>query len=368
VREILSIVLLGLSVVAAGSGTATIKEIPGERQPQLTIDGSGGIHLIFGADGKVFYTCSTDAGATYRAPIVVAELRSLALGMRRGPRIAVAGDFISITAIGSVDGESGNGNLYSWRSKDHGISWVGPVRVNDVNGSAREGLHGMTGGPNGELFTTWLDLRQHGTEIFGSRSTDGGATWSKNVLIYQSPDGTVCECCHPSVAIDSNGHIFVMWRNFLAGNRDMFRTSSRDHGKTFAAAEKLGKGTWPLKACPMDGGALAASPTGDIAAIWRRDRDVFLKVGRTTSERRLGAGMQPWLAADQQRLFAVWLSGRSGKLFFAESPEYRPIELDEEARLPTVAAGPSRKGLAVVAWESGGNARSFIKIARIDPQ
>ena len=367
-REILSIVLLGLIAVAARSDTATIKEIPSARQPQVTIDGSGFVHLTFGADGKVFYTCSTDAGAGYRAPIVVAELQSLALGMRRGPRIAVSGNFIAITAIGAVEAESGKGNLYSWRSKDHGISWAGSVRVNDVTGSAREGLHGMAAGPNGEMYCTWLDLRHQGTQIFGSRTTDGGATWSKNIRIYQSPDGTVCECCHPSVAIDAHGHIYVMWRNFLAGNRDMFLTSSRDHGGTFAHGEKLGKGAWPLNACPMDGGALAVSPTGKISTIWRRDHDVFLTDGSTIAERRLGTGMQACLAADQQRLFVVWLTGHKGKLFFAKSPELRPIELDDEARFPTVAASPNGKGPAVVAWESGRNARSLIKIAKVDAQ
>ena len=31
-------------------------------------------------------------------------------------------------------------------------------------------------------------------------SQDGGATWSKNVLLYESPGGTICQCCAPSLA------------------------------------------------------------------------------------------------------------------------------------------------------------------------
>jgi hypothetical protein len=60
----------------------------------------------------------------------------------------------------------------------------------------------MATGGNGLIFTTWLDLRAQGTRLYGSTSTDGGATWSPNALVYESPSGSVCECCHPSAAVD----------------------------------------------------------------------------------------------------------------------------------------------------------------------
>ena len=34
-----------------------------------------------------------------------------------------------------------------------------------------------------------------------------GAAWSKNALVYRSPAGNVCECCHPSVAFGLRGWI-----------------------------------------------------------------------------------------------------------------------------------------------------------------
>ncbi|KAJ3054740.1 hypothetical protein HK102_011471, partial [Quaeritorhiza haematococci] len=53
-----------------------------------------------------------------------------------------------------------------------------------------------------------------------------------------------------------------MWRNSLKGARDLFLADSSDGGRTFSPAEKLGRGTWPLNACPMDGGAVAVGPAG----------------------------------------------------------------------------------------------------------
>src|SRR5690606_19480837 len=124
---------------------------------------------------------------------------------------------------------------------------------NDVPKSAREGLHALAVGPEGQLYCVWLDLRNNEPEVFGSSSTDGGKTWSPNRLIYRSPDGNVCECCHPSVTFDSKGHLYVMWRNWLDGNRDLYWSLSKDGGRTFSQAKKLGQGHWPLRNSPMDG-------------------------------------------------------------------------------------------------------------------
>ena len=118
----------------------------------------------------------------------------------------------------------------------------------------------------------------------------------------------------------------------------------------------------------MDGGALAVSPSGTVAAIWRRDHDIYLSDGPTSTERRLGEGIQPWLATDKQRLYAVWLTGPSGKLFFAKSPTFDAAELSDGARFPVVAARSAGKGRVAVAWESSGKLQSLIRIATMDRQ
>jgi len=366
-RELLSFMcLLGVATLAEAADTVTLDTRPGARQPQAAIDASGQVHLTFGADDTVFYTCLTDGGATFRKPTPVSKLESLALGMRRGPRIAVSGDSIVISAIGGLAHDRGGGNLYSWTSADQGASWQGPSRLNDGVMSAREGLHGMAASPDGQLYCTWLDLRDKGTQIFGSRSADGGATWSTNVLIYQSPDGTVCECCHPSVAVGAKGRVYVMWRNFLDGNRDMFLTTSHDRGETFEPAVKLGEASWPLNACPMDGGAISIVAADKIITVWRRDQEILLTDGEHHKERRLGMGMQPWVAADQHGLYAVWLSSRTGRLYLAKSAKDQPVELADHAQYPVVAAHPTGKGPVVVAWESEGETGPLIKVLEID--
>ncbi len=54
------------------------------------------------------------------------------------------GASITITAIGGTQGKGRDGDILAYRSHDLGKNWLGPVKVNDVDGSGREGLHAMT--------------------------------------------------------------------------------------------------------------------------------------------------------------------------------------------------------------------------------
>jgi hypothetical protein len=94
----------------------------------------------------------------------------------------------------------------------------------------------------------WLDLRSNEkNKIAGVLSTDGGRHWQKNKIIYQSPSGTVCECCKPSVSFTRSG-INVMFRNNYNGNRDLYIMHSAN-GDDFDKPQKLGQGNWKLNAC-----------------------------------------------------------------------------------------------------------------------
>ncbi len=139
------------------------------KQPQVAVDARGRIYVVFGRGNTVRLAASTDGGKTFDVN-TVGEVGSLALGMRRGPRVAATESSIVVTAIGGREGKGRDGDVLAWRSKDGGKTWAGPTRVNAVEGSAREGLHGMAAAPDGRVFCTWLDLRDKKTEIQGSLS------------------------------------------------------------------------------------------------------------------------------------------------------------------------------------------------------
>lgn len=315
-------------------------------QPQLAAAGQR-VGLVFGRGGTIQFALSRDAGRSFSTPVAVPSRGRLALGRHRGPRIALTDTAIVITAI-LGDGPE-DGDLFAWRSVDDGRTWSDPRRLNRVPASAREGLHATAAG-GGTVVAAWLDLRAHGTQVYAAVSRDAGVTWSGDQMVYQSPSGSVCECCHPSVAVSAGGEIAVMFRNRLAGARDLYLVRSEDSGRSFGSALKLGQGTWPLEACPMDGGAMAFGSDGRLTTVWRRGNDVlFAEAGGT--EQRLGTGRDPALAvaADGTR-YAVWRSDEGLVLVDSRKPETRPLA--KGAQTPVLLA--LADGRVLAAWERAG--------------
>ena len=346
------------AVIASGHGPLAPK------QPQAAIGANGHVHLVFGIGDTVQYAGAKN-GNTFEKSKPAFQVPNMPLGMRRGPRIATAGDVIVVTAIGGKTGKGRSGDVLSWRSNDEGTTWLGPVRVNDAADSAREGLHAMASGADGSVWCVWLDLRDKKSEIYAARSIDSGETWEPNICVYRSPDGSVCECCHPSVAVEDNG-LHVMFRNSLAGNRDMYVTSSVDNGKSFTPARKLGQGTWSLDACPMDGGMLAVNAAGAIETVWRRDGNVYLTTKTGDFEELLGRGQQPWIAATGTGAYIVWTSEREGDLMLRSSGSQDAKKLSQNARDPMVVASADGKGAIVCCWEAKHGANTEVVVQRID--
>ena len=121
----------------------------------------------------------------------------------------MSGKTLVITAIGGEE-KGKNVDLLAWRSADNGKTWSEGIRINDVPAAAREGLHGLAAGQNGTLWTVWLDLREKGMRLMGSLSRDAGKTWSPNQLVYASPDGHICECCHPTAYVGPKGELYAI--------------------------------------------------------------------------------------------------------------------------------------------------------------
>ena len=321
------------------------------KQVQLAASGNS-VTATFTWQNKIMFSSSSDRGATWSEPVVVAEPGMVSSGRHRGPRVAFSGDALVISAIVGQKGGGKDGDLLTWRSTDRGQTWKQAARINDVEASAREGLHAMAPGPGGLVYAAWLDLRKPGTRLYGSVSRDGGATWSANEEIYSSPDGSICQCCHPSLAIDAKGTIFVMWRNALGGNRDFYYSFSTNSGKTFAKAEKLGIGSWKLDACPMDGGSIAIGKNSKPVTVWRREDAIYITMPDDL-EREVHTGKDPSVAFGRDGAYIAWQDVDGIQVRTPGRVE--PTTLDPEGSYVQLAS--LGDGTVLAAWERKGTIR-----------
>jgi hypothetical protein len=346
-----NVFLLLASVLSMNIGPAPDKTP--YRQPQLAA-GNGMVAMAFAAGGSVMVAFSHDGGRSFSAPRKVSEAPVLATGRHRGPRVLITDREIVVSAVTGKTLASGehahglpsDGDLLVWRSSDKGKTWSKPAVVNDVPGAPREGLHAMASDGHGQLAASWLDLRKEGTRLYGAFSKDGGTTWSKNVLIYEAPGGTICQCCAPSLAATGPGSFTVMFRNVLGDSRDLYTIQLKD-GQLVSKPSKVGLGTWTINACPMDGGGLIYS-NGKFISAWRRGDDVFLSTP-DKPETRIGAGVDialaasgghPWVAWQKSGKVLIWTAGRTETL------------AEQGGGFPALAALPD--GGVLAAWEAKG--------------
>ena len=348
-----------VAVIAAvgGVGVALLAMLGGERltgsdagrdrQPHIAANGPLAA-LVYGRGDAVGVRVSRDGGRTFAPAGWIPAGGRMALGMRRGPRVAVTSAAIVVTAVAGPLGGGRDGDVWMWRSEDAGRSWSTPARLNSVTNAAREGLHAVAASADGILLAAWLDLRDKGTTIRVAASSDHGRSWSPDGLAYRSPGGSVCECCHPTAAVAPGGRLAVLFRNNLDGARDMYVAEASASAGPWTH-RKLGTGTWPLSACPMDGGDLTIDARGQTHAVWRREDEVFYTTG-DGGERRLAQGRNAVVAvaADKPEPLFVW-SGSNGGLTIRRGVDGRDEILDARGAFASAAAVP---GGMLIAWET----------------
>jgi hypothetical protein len=104
----------------------------------------------------------------------------------------------------------------------------------------------ITGGPyNGNLYIAYMDYSPGNTDtdIYFTRSADGGTTWSSKVRINDDTVNNGCDQFHPWLTVAPDGSIIVVFldRRLDPGNlyMDLYMTTSVDGGNTWSTNERI---------------------------------------------------------------------------------------------------------------------------------
>jgi hypothetical protein len=297
-KYLLLVTVLALTIFSKTYG----QEIGMGMEPEIAVGSDRIVRIIYGIDDKIFYVWSFNGVKDFSKPALVATVTGMHLGMERGPQLATAKDFSIVTATDK------RGTIHSFKLDHKTGDWTKLSNVNDVPETAKEGLMDLVADDKNNFYAVWLDLRIESKNNIAFSTWSPKSGWKKNRVIYISPEKKVCECCRPSIAVNGK-HVSVMFRNNIAGNRDLYVTSSANAGQTFNEAIKLGEGSWRLAACPMDGGGLCVGHDGKIKTVWQRDRQIFY-AEPGASETKIANGRSPKISTSPSATVLSWNEDR----------------------------------------------------------
>jgi hypothetical protein len=138
-----------------------------------------------------------------------------------------------------------------------------------------------------------------------------------------------------------------LFRNALSGDRDLYLLHWNMGAIT--APQKLGRSSWKINACPMDGGGVV-DIDGRVVTAWRRDETVFLaRPGQ--AETAIGEGKDVALASGKTGVFVAWTDPTGIEVHKPDNA--KPIRLSRGGGFPSLAR--LSNGNVLAAWEQGGS-------------
>lgn len=201
----------------------------------------------FGATTQIMNARSTDGGFTFENPVVVSDLSGV-----QWPVAAVGSDgtvYIAWDAYSAIMIDRSTNGGVSFGS-DNVIQYVdfgsGYINGNITVFSFPAIDVDISGGTNdGTVYCAYMDYSSGHTDqdIYFTKSTDGGQTWSAKQRINDDPLNNGCDQFHPWLVVDQEGRIVVVFldRRLDSNNYlyDCFLTYSTDGGGTWTTNERV---------------------------------------------------------------------------------------------------------------------------------
>ncbi|MDQ4073534.1 MAG: glycoside hydrolase [Thermoproteota archaeon] len=195
---------------------------PGDsRSPKIATEGNN-VNVVWfdstSGNFEIFFSRSTDGGRTFSTPIILSNNA----GMSSFPQIATNGNNVYVVWI---DNTSGNFEIFFSRSTDGGNTFSSPVNLSSNNGFSIGPKMAII---NNNIYVTW----QEGASVFFTKSKDTGNTFdppmdlSNGGLLQVSPDIS---------AAGNTVYITAMGRS----GSNIFFTKSTDGGNTFSSPINL---------------------------------------------------------------------------------------------------------------------------------
>ncbi len=185
------------------------------------------------------------------------------------PSLAVGASGTLYLAYAGWGGSGTQVDVFFTKSSDGGMTWAAPVLVNNDGSGATQREPSLSLDASDNIYIAWRDTRTGTDDIYFSKSTDGGLSFSANVRVN---DMTTSWQIEPALAVDAAGLVHVVWtdnRNRFSTGPDIYYANSTDGGLSFNPNTRVNNdATGAEQGSP----ALAVAPDGSLYAVWADPR------------------------------------------------------------------------------------------------
>ena len=236
--------------------------------PCLAVDANGVIYVAWQDyrrnQADIYVAKSTDGGQTFSRNLRVND--DIGRAGQLYPSLAI--DARGILYLAWHDFRKGNQDIYFSRSTDGGQTFSRNIRVNDDPGTDGQFNPSLGVDAEGTVYLAWHDLRDGNADIYFAKSTDGGRNFTPNRRL--NDDRGDAYQFHPSLGVGSKGTVAVAWEDSRNRRTEIYLTYSRDGGNTFSPNVQINDERRPADRLHA---ALAIGQDHELTVIWEDQRD-----------------------------------------------------------------------------------------------
>jgi len=230
----------------------------GSMAPQMAVDPAGNVNLVWEDDiassSDISFSRSQDHGQTFSTP------KSLSHNVGNSNSAQISVDLTGNVNVVWENDSPGNFDVFFTRSTDGGQNFSALSNLSHNPGSASSAQLATDLG--GNINVVWVDNAppSSSTDIYFTRSADGGASFSAPINVSNNSGFST----DPSLALDPAGNPNVAWQDTTPGNREIFFSRSTDSGVTFSTPQNLSNSAGSSTVTEI-----VADKNGSLNVVWQ---------------------------------------------------------------------------------------------------